>query len=92
MEKVKKEQIKNKLKEMMKGFEIDEMKKDKNDEWLIKSRNFDDNDNEIWEYENCWDYLSEEYGWNDKDVRFELIDKLVELFQLKKLIKELEIC
>lgn len=92
MEKVKKEQIKNKLKEMMKGFEIDEMKKDKNDEWLIKSRNFDDNDNEIWVYENCWDYLSEEYGWNVKDIRFELTEKLVELFQLKKLIKESGIC
>jgi len=89
----KKEQIKNKLKEMMKGFEIDEMMKDKNDEWLIKNRNFDENDNEIWVYENCWVYLNEDYyGWSDRDVRLELIESWVEIFQLKKLIKKSGIC
>jgi len=89
--KIKKEvPIKNKLKEMMKGFKIDQMKKDMNDDWLIKSRNFDKNDNEIWEYENCWDYLSD--GWSDKDIKWEVIDSWVKIFELKKLIKESGIC
>jgi len=69
------------------------MKVDKNgnEEWLIKSiTDFDDNGNEIWEYENCWESIDDSYSY--KDVKCELIDCWIERYKLQKLLRELEIC
>ena len=91
----KKNQKMKVLKDYMNGWEEDDFKmkvdKNGNEEWLIKSiTDFDDNGNEIWEYENCWESIDDSYSY--KDVKCELIDCWIERYKLQKLLRELEIC
>ena len=91
---LKKRKDKQNFKKIVKDLEglDDYMLIDKDGDECIKSLDIDKNDNEFECYEKWWKYYNSDYGWSEEDLKYELLEWIKKLQNIRNDLKKLELC